>query len=165
MSRLKWFLFVLVGGVLIGVGWTHAQQRTSTKFTVDDYIAIQQLYASYNHAVDFSKNPADVADLFTDDAENGPALPGGLRWGRKGLLDYFQQRLERPTDATKDRHWNSNLLIKPTPEGAHGSVMLMVVRVGNPPTLTSTMTYEDDLVKTRQGWKFKKRVFVRRPGE
>lgn len=166
MAKVKGLPLVLACVIVIGAGWIRAQQPASAaKFTADDYIEIQQLYASYSHALDFSKKAEDVADHFTDDAEVGPPLPGGLRWGRKGLIDYFTERLQRPIDETKDRHWTSNLLIKPTPAGAHGAVMLLVVRVGTPPTVTSTLTYEDDLVRTPKGWKIKKRVFMRRPGE
>jgi hypothetical protein len=56
------------------------------------------------------------------------------------------------------RHWNTNLLITPTPEGAKGAVYLMFVDVGmKPPQITSAGRYEDTLVKTAQGWRFKQR--------
>ena len=167
MSKLKWFGILWVGVILSAAGWTHAQQGASplTKLTADDYIEIQQLYARYNHIVDFGENAEEWADLFTDDAQNGPPLPGGMRWGRKGLIEYFNYRRQPPREVTKERHWNSNLLITPTPEGAHGSVMFLLIRVGDPPTLLSTHTYEDDLVKTPKGWKYKKRVFAKGPDE
>src|SRR5262245_19014951 len=124
MTRSKLIMLVVAGtvaGMVIGaVGWAYAQGSSRTpKLSVEDYIEIEQLYATYNHVTDFSKNAEEWADLFTDDAENGPRLEGGMRWGRKGLIDYFNFRMQPPRDATKERHWNSNLRIRPTPEGAH----------------------------------------------
>jgi SnoaL-like domain len=60
------------------------------------------------------------------------------------------------------RHFNANLLITPTPEGAKGSVYLLLFDARNvPATIVETAIYEDTLVKTSQGWKFKKRLVWR----
>ena len=49
--------------------------------------------------------------------------------------------------------------ITATPEGAKGSVYLLIVNVGvQPPAIISASKYDDTLVKTPQGWRFKKRV-------
>ena len=56
------------------------------------------------------------------------------------------------------RHWNSNLRIIPSGEGANGTVMLMLLDVGTkPPAIASTGMYTDVLVKTPNGWRFKNR--------
>lgn len=57
------------------------------------------------------------------------------------------------------RHWNTNLTIMPSSEGASGSVYLLLVDVGvRPPAIQAAAKYEDQLVKTSAGWRFKKRV-------
>ena len=58
------------------------------------------------------------------------------------------------------RHTYSGLLISPTPEGAKGSVYALVFNVtAKPPFVDHSGVYEDWLVKTAAGWKFKKRLF------
>ena len=57
------------------------------------------------------------------------------------------------------RHVYTNLRITPTPEGARGFVYFNQLDVSTlPPTTTVTGIYEDTLVKTADGWRFKKRV-------
>jgi hypothetical protein len=56
-------------------------------------------------------------------------------------------------------HWNTNLLIRPTADGASGQVYLVLVDFANKPaTIATSATYTDELVKTAQGWRFKKRA-------
>jgi hypothetical protein len=60
------------------------------------------------------------------------------------------------------RHFNANLVITPTPEGAKGSVYLLLFNARNiPATIVETAIYDDTLIKTPQGWRFKKRVVWR----
>jgi SnoaL-like domain len=60
------------------------------------------------------------------------------------------------------RHFNANLVVTPTPEGAKGSVYLLLFNARNvPATIVETAIYEDTLVKTPEGWRFKKRVVWR----
>ncbi len=57
------------------------------------------------------------------------------------------------------RHLNMNLVITPTPEGASGAVYNIFLNIGEqPPVITGFSKYEDTLVKTPQGWRFKTRV-------
>lgn len=57
------------------------------------------------------------------------------------------------------RHWNTNLVITPTTDGAKGTVYLFLMDVSaKPPAILSASKYEDDLVKTTDGWRFKHRV-------
>ena len=63
------------------------------------------------------------------------------------------------------RHWNTNLLITPTAEGANGSVYLLLVDVSvRPPAIAAAAMYDDQLVKTPQGWRFKSRIVHADPG-
>ena len=62
-------------------------------------------------------------------------------------------------NGTTSRHVYTNLRITPSPEGAHGFVYFNQLDVSTkPPTTTVSGIYEDTLVKTAQGWRFKKRV-------
>jgi hypothetical protein len=57
------------------------------------------------------------------------------------------------------RTYPTNLLITRTPEGAKASCYFVQFNVkDDPPTMGKTAIYEDTLVKTPQGWKFKKRI-------
>jgi uncharacterized protein (TIGR02246 family) len=139
---------VLLSLVLGAAGWTYAyaQSRAAGTLTPQDYIDIQQLYARYTWAID-AGDVEGYAGLYTPDGSfntfNGA---DGLRTFMKG----------RP--AGTGRHWNSNLVITPSPEGARGKVYLLIVDVGEkPPAAKLAARYEDSLVKTADGWRFKKR--------
>lgn len=62
-------------------------------------------------------------------------------------------------NGTSSRHVYTNLRITPTTEGARGFVYFNQLDVRTrPPTNTVSGIYEDTLVKTADGWRFKKRV-------
>jgi hypothetical protein len=54
------------------------------------------------------------------------------------------------------RHWNTNLRIEPSKDGASASVFLMLVDVSTK-GIVATGMYNDTLVKTASGWRFKTR--------
>jgi hypothetical protein len=57
------------------------------------------------------------------------------------------------------RHVHANLTITPAPGGAAGFVYFTTFDVATqPPTLSSSGFYEDVLVRTSGGWRFKKRI-------
>ena len=60
------------------------------------------------------------------------------------------------------RHMYSNLVITKTPQGAKGSVyLLLYTSTTTPPSFVEIAIMDDTLVKTSEGWKFKKRVVWR----
>ena len=62
-------------------------------------------------------------------------------------------------NGTSSRHIYTNLRITPAPDGARGLVYFNALNVSTkPPTNTNSGIYEDTLVKTPDGWRFKKRV-------
>ena len=130
------------------------------KFTADDYIAIEQLYAAYAHALD-NGEAARFAATFVEDGEftGGRAAGHGseVRTPTKGSAALSAMGSRGGT-----RHFTANLLITPSPDGAQGSCYLLLFNARNvPATIVETAIYEDTLVKTAQGWKFKKRVVWR----
>ncbi len=51
------------------------------------------------------------------------------------------------------------MVLTPTAEGANASIYLLLLNVGvRPATIATTGMYEDVLVRTPQGWRFKSRI-------
>jgi hypothetical protein len=135
-------------------------EGTAERLTADDYIEIQQLYANYAHALDKGEGER-FASTFVLDGEftagRGPGRGGEVRNPIKG-----EDALLKMGSRGGLRHFNANLVITPIPEGARGSVYLLLFNVRDiPATIVETAIYEDTLVKTARGWKFKKRVVWR----
>lgn len=143
----KVHVLAILLSVLVGGGSAvEAQEGSGGSLTAQDYVDIQQLYARYNFAIDSSDIEAYVA-LYTPDGSFNSFT------GQDGLRTFMKNR----TGGTR-RHWNTNLVITPTPEGAKGAVYLMFLDVGmKPPAVTGAGRYEDALVRTPRGWRFKKR--------
>jgi len=137
--------------ILLFTAMMVAQQKNGS-LTTQDYVDIQQLYARYNHAID-TGNAEAWADTFTPDGTFNTTWKN-----RDGLINFIHRWVDQMNGANR-RHWNSNLVITPTAEGANGTVYLMLLDVGaKPPVIASTSKYTDVLVKTPQGWRFKSRV-------
>jgi hypothetical protein len=120
--------------------------------TTQDYVEIEQLYATYNHAIDSGDAEAWAA-TFTPDGSFNTRFTG-----KEGLMGFIKMWREKMNGANR-RHWNSNLRITASAEGANGTVMLMLLDVtAQPPAIASTGMYTDVLVKTPNGWRFKTRV-------
>lgn len=137
---------VVVGGFT----WARAQQPRAGSLTAQDYIDIQQLYARYNVAIDGGDAEA-YADTFTPDGVFNTFS------GRKALIEFVAGYKEKNQSATR-RHWNTNLVITPSAEGATGTVYLFLMDIASrPPAIATVARYDDLLVKTPQGWRFKQR--------
>jgi len=123
----------------------------AANLTPQDMAEIQTLYAKYNQVLDAGKAEA-WADTFTaDGAFNKTNV------GRDALIAFAKGFYDQ--GGGKRRHWNTNLILTGTSEGADGSVYLMLWDVGNrPATIIVTGIYEDKLVKTKDGWRFKTRL-------
>jgi hypothetical protein len=119
--------------------------------TPADYYEIEQLYAKYNQALD-AGDAEGWAATFTPDGTFNTST------GREGLLRFVKDWHEKRSGGNR-RHWNSNLRLSGTPDGAQGSVYLMLVDVSTrPPSIALMGMYTDTLAKTPQGWRFKKRL-------
>jgi hypothetical protein len=144
--------FVLAFLSVLLVSGAAAQAQPPRALSTDDYIAIQQLYARYNIAID------------TGDAEGWAAtfVPDGVfnnnNRGHDALVQFVKDwRAKR--DGANRRHVNSNLLLTPTADGVKGTTYLVLLNIGaRPATIAMTGMYDDALVKTAQGWRFKSRV-------
>jgi ketosteroid isomerase-like protein len=122
--------------------------------TIDDQLAIQQLYARYNHAID-SGNAEGWAACFTPDGvfNSGQGEFKGTE-ALKGFVQGFSQQL-------KARHWVNNLLVDGDGATADGTCYLQLLRLtgdGKPAQLLITAIYVDTLAKTGGDWKFTSRT-------
>jgi 3-phenylpropionate/cinnamic acid dioxygenase small subunit len=120
---------------------------------VEDQLAIQQLYARYNHALDAGQGDA-WAGCFTPDGTFTSA--SGHFEGREALAGFavaFAQRM-------KARHWTNNLVVTGANDAAEGTCYLMLLRLNpdGPASIVTTAIYSDRLVKAGDGWKFASRI-------
>jgi len=145
MRNLNWFFAVAASMLLFAMAPARAADLST-----QDYIDIEQLYAQYNHAIDSGDGEAWAGTFTPDGVFNRFA-------GHDALLGFMKTWLEKMNGANR-RHWNSNLRITPSAEGANGKVLLMLLDVGvQPPAIVMTGQYTDTLVKTAAGWRFKTR--------
>jgi hypothetical protein len=146
---------VVVAGALV-----LAQQRsspTTSVLTPQDYIDIQQLVSSYAYGLDGNTdNGATYASLFA---------PGGI-FGRprtEGRDNLAALANREPHGAKYVRHFITNHVIEPAPGGAIGREYAVIIDInesGEPGRIFLGGRYDDEYVKTPQGWKFKTRTFT-----
>jgi uncharacterized protein (TIGR02246 family) len=142
----KIFLSVLAAGIMFA-GTCSAANGLSAQ----DYFEIQQLYARYNIAID-SGDAEGWAATFTPDGVFNTFS------GHDALVGFVKTWREKLNGATR-KHWNNNLQITGTSKEAAASVYLILVDFSTkPPSILTTATYTDSLVKTKDGWRFTKRT-------
>lgn len=123
--------------------------------TVEDQLAIQQLYAKYNHAIDAGKG-ADWAATFTPDGTFSSA--NGTFTGTEALAKFGSGLATQ----LKVRHWTNNLVLDGDSSKATGSCYLVLYRLTPgeqpPANIMITALYNDELAKGASGWRFAKRT-------
>lgn len=150
------------------------QGATVPTLTTQDYIDIQQLAARYSFYIDECSNAGyDYADLYTPDGE----FAVSDRWGGGGKRTFVTTGREALARVAGGRdgqcidpksspgygisHVIVNHVITPTPTGAAGKSYLLAIGVGGDPTRIERQGgYEDEYVKTPEGWRFKTRTHV-----
>jgi hypothetical protein len=147
VTRRVWTLVALA---LVCSGTWLAAQKNTGKLTSDDLVEIQQLYATYNWTLDAGDAEGYAATFTPDGVFNNNV-------GHDAIVKFantFHAGL-----GAHVHHWNTNLMILPTAEGASGQVYLVLVDFATKPaSIATSATYSDELVKTAQGWRFKKRA-------
>jgi len=142
-------LFALA--VLASAAFACIMPAQAANLTTQDYIDIEQLYSTYNQAID-TGDAQGWAATFTPDGSFNRFV------GKDALVGFIDQWRDKMGGANR-RHWNTNLKITGTPEGASGIVYLMLMDVSTKPvSVINTGTYTDTLVKTADGWRFKTRT-------
>lgn len=138
--------FIAVFVTVIGFGRS-VRAQTTPRLSGEDYAEILQLYFKYPITLD-SGDAEGYANLFTDDGSFQNNV------GRAALIAFVKNRAK-----TTVRHAPLTPIITATPQGARGTVMNMFIDVAQMPAVITRVTqYNDTLVKTTQGWRFKTRV-------
>jgi hypothetical protein len=126
--------------------------------TPTDYLDIQQLVASYGQALDSGIGRDDNGDAYA-----GLFAPNGV-FGRPYTTGYealVGLARTQPHGRHYVRHFLTNIVIDPAPDGARGRQYLVVVDIGEGGKPSSVLLgghYEDVYVKTTSGWKFSSRT-------
>jgi uncharacterized protein (TIGR02246 family) len=127
--------------------------------SANDYAEIHGLYARYVWA--FDSNDGDMfASVFTDDGEF--VVGTRVTKGRKDLAAMASRGPKK--DHPKIFHITTNVLITPSTEGAIGHAYVVLVDLAKNPAISGGGVYDDVIVKTAEGWKFKKRSYFAEPG-
>jgi hypothetical protein len=141
--------------------------QTPMELTALDYFEIGQLVSRYARAMDTcSNNGYDYADLYTSDGIFQPIINGKpidpIR-GREALAEVSGGGRNNCVNVgwieQGVKHIYVNHIIEPTPEGATGTVdMLLIGLGGDPNKIEHDGYYEDTYVKTDDGWRFEQRT-------
>jgi hypothetical protein len=142
----KSWLSALAAGVLFA-----GTCAAASPLSAQDNFEIQQLYARYNIAIDNGDAEGWAATFTPDGAFNTMV-------GHDALVGFVQMWREKLNGATR-KHWNNNLQITGNSKEASAYVYLMLVDFSTKPaTILTTGTYTDSLTKTKDGWRFTKRI-------
>lgn len=138
----------------------YAQQKGRVKpLTALDYAEIQQLYVRYNWAIDNGAEQGMAwAKTFTQDGEAFLG-PNNTMAGWEQLAQFARKV---SSGAKAPHHFVTNIRIEPAAEGARGGGYFFNVPTpepNKPAGITATGTYDDVIVRTADGWRFKQRKF------
>lgn len=130
----------------------------------DDDAAIRQLYARFSHALDSgADNGAALARLFTPDGSLVDTWTGRAAAGTEQLTAMAREAA-KGKGATNLGTFVWTVKLEASPQGTTGKAYVAMGSLqepGKPFVMTNGGQYWDDLVKTADGWRFKKRVFYR----
>ena len=158
----KWrFLGGVVCGLAIAAAGYGAQQGRKT-LSAQDYTEIQALYARYYWIADSSPGDKWAKELFTSDATwwIGNDKGGQQAVGPKQLAEISVKLSGKMPEPRRPEHICTNISIESSAEGARGRCYFMMLRTpepGKPSMIVATGSYEDVIVKTAAGWRFKSR--------
>jgi hypothetical protein len=159
---LRVVLVAMAFSTLLAVVVRSQPQRTGTAaappvLTAQDYIDIQQLVSSYAYGLDGNTdNGESYASLFAPGAVFG-------RPRTEGHANLAALANTQPRGAMYVRHFITNHVIEPAPGGAIGKEYAVIIDIGengNSSGIALGGRYDDEYVKTPQGWKFKSRTFT-----
>jgi len=143
---------------------TAAAAAPTSSLSATDTIEIHQLIARSAFALDTAADRgAAYAQLFTTDGAfiTKTARPVEIK-GRTQLAAFAVGDLTHRGPAFV-REYLTNTIIQPSRGGATGRIYVVWIEVGengNPGVIPGGGVYEDEYVKTRDGWRIGKRTFV-----
>ena len=149
--------------------------------TAQDYVEIQQLVANYPYTLDMNDDDGrSYANLFTPDGSFACVLPdepaGCEKYTGRPISEIHprakgREALAKMVDAEErhaanyTHHFIFNHVIEATAGGAIGKEYVAVVDIvsgqqGQPHSIFAMGRYDDEYVKTPDGWRIKTRVFT-----
>jgi len=155
-------LAALIVVFAVGFVWVSARQDTSGSgaLTGQDYGEIEALYSRYNQGSDFRDDELFLS-AFSEDAVIVRADGSKV----EGMAALRASRPKREAGETRDagrRHRTGSYLITPTADGAKGRAYYILLDVTTrPPTMRLSGVYEDEFVRTPDGWRIKRRFINR----
>lgn len=147
----------IVFAAAVGGQQRSAAPSAAPALTAMDYIEIQQLVSNYPYGLDGNTdNGESYANLFAPGAVFGRPRTEGHE-NLKALAN------TQPHGAKYVRHFITNHVIDPAPGGAIGKEYVVIIDIGENGKESGIALggrYDDEYVKTAQGWKFKSRTFT-----
>lgn len=135
---------------------TIASGAAAQTLTAEDYVEIRNIAQAYNLGYDNSARAdggAVVERVFTP--KMSFTRDGGPNWfSAREMAEYSAKA------TTGTHHWDSNIVIAPSADGATLFRYTLVYRVGNsgtPVTISTAGTLQESWVKTPEGWFLKDR--------
>jgi hypothetical protein len=149
--------------VVVAALLTQSAGAVEGTLTTADYVELRQLYNRYNHYIDNVKDDGQAfASLFTEDAVFKTNIAVGTRTGHEELAKLARE--VGSSTKVSPGHLAYNILIDPSPEGAIGSAYYgITVRPHEENKEVRGWgwgIYNDRMVKTDDGWKFKSRTYT-----
>ena len=130
---------------------------SSGPLTSMDYLDIRRLVANYAYALD---GGADEGGAYADNFAPGATLFNQVRTRD----DMKALAIREPHGPQFTRHFLANVLVEPGPSGPVGKQHLAVIDIseeGKESAIYLGGRYDDEYLKTPQGWKFKTRNLTR----
>ena len=153
-------LLALIFSVInLGVLYNAQSAKNHNFLSPEDYLEIQQLYSYYARDVD-SGSQRDASWMYTDDGLWD--VDGLVSWNGKDELKQHYTTLPPGVSKNGIRHFSTNLILVPTKDGVRGSAYMVGIErkeKDGPLEMNIMGKYEDLLVKTDKGWRFKWRKF------
>jgi 3-phenylpropionate/cinnamic acid dioxygenase small subunit len=131
-----------------------------SQIAIEDRIAIEELVTEYAWLLDHRRFD-EVLDLCTDDAEL--RIRGVRIHGADGLRDWLDQRATSQSRRAS-QHQMSLLRLEPQADGVIEGTAALVLHVAKSGSSSSYVDlvgeYQDEYVRTGDGWRFRRRVLV-----
>jgi hypothetical protein len=121
---------------------------------LQDQLAIRELVARYNYAIDEGRAEEWVATFVPDGTFESSAL--GKHSGAEALLAFANGYIA----AVNGRHCTSDFVIDVDGDDARSRCYLIAVNNTAAPVVSVTAVYEDVLRRTADGWRFVHRRVV-----
>jgi hypothetical protein len=115
---------------------------------IEDQLAIRELVARYNYAIDEGRPEEWVNTFVPDGTFESSAL--GKHTGPEALLAFAKGYIA----AVEGRHCTSDFVVEIDGDDARSRCYLIAVNNAAAPIISATAVYEDVLRRTPDGWRF-----------